>query len=269
MSERPTDTNNVNYRYFVDMITSLPNASQLKVLDYGCGMGMMVQMLRDAGIDCYGVEVCYPGANYDELRARDLYKQGILCEISDDGKVPFEDGFFDVIISNQVFEHVVDKPTVLANLKRALNDDGFMHHHFPSKEVMREGHTGIPFSHWFPKGRLRYIYAYTLRRIGFGYHKDKNQSTAEWTEYYMDWIDKYCTYERYRPMRSMLEKSFVVSHVEIDYCRFRAKGRPALLFLLGIKPAKPLFEHMFRSLAFMAMRLNKRTEELQRSKSAA
>ena len=43
---------------------------------------------------------------------------------------------------------------------------------FPSADVWREGHCGIPFLHWFsPTSRWRYRYALTLRRMGLGSYK--------------------------------------------------------------------------------------------------
>lgn len=259
MSVRPLDESNVNYQYFISMIKSLPNARTLKILDYGCGQGTVVRLLREEGMDCYGVEVCYEGGNFDEFRSSDLYRQGILREISENGDVPFEDGFFDVIISNQVFEHIADKHTVLTNLKRVLSDNGFMYHHFPSREVMREGHIGIPFAHWLPRGRFRYAYTAFLRGLGFGYHK-KNRTIGEWTQFELDWIDSYCFYEPYRSLQAMLSQDFVISHREIDYCRFRAHNRAALRFLLNIKLMAPVYQHLFRRLGFMALHLTKKSK---------
>jgi SAM-dependent methyltransferase len=239
------------------MIKSLPNARTLKILDYGCGQGGMVRLLREEGMDCYGVEVCYEGANFDEFRKSDLYRQGILREIPVNGEVPFEDGFFDIILSNQVFEHIADKRTVLRNLKRVLNDNGFMYHHFPSREVMREGHIGIPFAHWLPKGKFRYAYTAFLRSLGFGYYK-QNKSIGEWTRFELDWIDSYCFYEPYKSLQAMLDQDFVIAHREIEYCRFRARNNTLLRSLLNIKPMAPVYQRLFRRLGFMALHLTKK-----------
>jgi SAM-dependent methyltransferase len=251
------DESNVNYQFFIHLITRLPNAENLNVLDYGCGQGTVVQMLRRAGIDCYGVEVCYEGASFDAFRNHPLYQEGYLREIPESGDVPFEDGFFDVIISNQVFEHVKDKATVLQNLERILKDDGFMWHHFPSREVLREGHIGIPLAHWMPKGRLRYVYTAFLRSLGFGYHKN-NRTVPDWTQFQLHWIDKYCWYEKYQPLHRMMAENFVVTHHEIDYCRFRARNKPIVRELLHIEPLTGFYEHLFRSVGFMAVELRKR-----------
>ena len=146
------DKTDVNYLYFVSLIQQVSvdknlRGGSLRVLDYGCGRGIIVELLREAGFEAYGAEVCYEGADFSGFYANPLYKAGYLKEFPPNEALPFPDGFFDVIISNQVFEHIEDKRTALKHLQRILADDGVMQHHFPSKEVMKEGHIGIPMAH--------------------------------------------------------------------------------------------------------------------------
>lgn len=250
---------NVNYAFFVAYIKSLPDYQNLKVLDYGCGRGIIVERLRREGVECYGVEAFYEGSMLQEVREGALFREGTIREIPPSGELPFPDHFFDVIISNQVFEHVEDLESVMSHLTRVLKPGGLMRHHFPAREVIREGHIGIPFVHWLPKGRLRFLYTAALRGIGFGYFK-LDKPTTQWTLDELNWLDNFCYYRPYKSLYRLFSRDYDVSHHEIDYCRFRARNRPVLRFLLGIEPLHGIYERIFRRLAFMVIQLRKRSE---------
>jgi SAM-dependent methyltransferase len=250
---------NVNYTFFVAYIKSLPNYQNLKVLDYGCGRGIVVQLLRKEGVECYGVEAFYEGSQLQEVRESPLFREGIIREIPSSGEIPFPEHFFDVIISNQVFEHVEDLPSVLAHLSRVLKPEGVMHHHFPSLEVIREGHIGIPLAHRLPKGRLRFLYTVALRSLGLGYYKH-GKPIAQWTREALEWIDRFCYYRPYRSLYHLFTQEYEMTHHEIDYCRYRARNHPLLHFLLRIEPLRGVYERLFRLLAFMVIELRKQPE---------
>ncbi len=46
-------------------------------------------------------------------------------------------------------EHVDDLNFTLSELARVFKPSGKVLTLFPSAEVIREGHCGIPFAHWF------------------------------------------------------------------------------------------------------------------------
>ena len=54
-------TVNINYQYFLFYIKNLPNSEGLKVLDFGCGNGEIVELLRNNGINSYGVDIYFQG----------------------------------------------------------------------------------------------------------------------------------------------------------------------------------------------------------------
>jgi len=54
-------------------------------------------------------------------------------------------------------------------LNRVLKPGGCMLSIFPSRDVLREGHIGIPLAHRFARGsRARLLYTWALRRAGLG-----------------------------------------------------------------------------------------------------
>lgn len=248
--------------YFVHWIKQLPEWQSLTILDFGCGKGSTVKLLRQEGINCYGADVFYEGSSWNDIYNSELFKQNFIRLIPDDGEIPFEDKFFDVILSSSVFEHIQNKQNTLIRLTRVLKDNGLMYHHFPAQEVIREEHIGIPFVHWLPKGKIRYAYTVILNSVGLGYFKN-NLSPKDWAKEKLEWIDKYCFYDTYREIYKLFSKEYKITHREIDYCHFRANNYPILKFLLKIDAMKEVYQYLFRRLGFMAIEMRKQNSIVQ------
>jgi SAM-dependent methyltransferase len=240
----------VNRRYFVHHVVT---SGARKVLDYGCGAGEVVAELRRRGVDCHGADVFYGGSPFKSRELEQLVADGVIRHFREGEPVPFPDGTFDLIISNQVFEHVVDLEPTVAELDRLLAPGGVMYHHFPSREVLREGHIGIPLAHRLPPGRVRTAYTVVLRRLGFG--SPGNEPPRTWTRRKLDWIDTYTVYRPYSEIARVFGARFEFRGREADYCRFRAAARRF----------RPLLAHfdrlqavLLRRLAFMALEMRRR-----------
>lgn len=182
-----------NYRFCVNWTLGQRITPHTHVLDYGCGAGHIVKALRINNVAAFGCDVFYEGGdNSSAARTKDM--KDIIRHMSPDGQIPFDDESFDFVINNQVMEHVTDLDRVLSEIHRVLKPGGKVLSLFPDKDVWREGHCGIPFLHWFPKGsRPRVYYAAALRTIGFGYHKG-GKSALQWSEDFCDWLDKWTWY---------------------------------------------------------------------------
>ncbi len=106
------------------------------VLDFGCGAGQIVRLLRNRSIDARGCDSFYGGGAYEippDLKRTILPMQ--------DGKVPFPDQTFDLVINNQVMEHVEDIDAAISEIARVLKPHGRVLSLFPDKRVWREGHS--------------------------------------------------------------------------------------------------------------------------------
>lgn len=221
MDHKEEETLHVNHAYCLgralDFVKLRPGA---RVLDYGCGAGTTVVAGRNAGLDIYGCEVFYEGGSYREDARRSGLLGTVIRELRD-GRIDFPDATFDVVMSNQVLEHVEDLDLVVDEVARILTPGGLFLSLFPDDTVIREGHCGIPFVHWFHAGsKTRYYYALGLRRLGFGYHI-RDKSAQEWTANFMTWLDNYTFYRSRREIIRSFERHFTVTLAEDDYIRFR------------------------------------------------
>lgn len=161
----------------VNLFRHLENLAQLsgrditsmRVLDFGCGRGEFVGYLRSKGIQAYGVEIdeklLAGGAVLDSLY-RD--ERPLLTLVGADGNVGFPDGYFDLIVANQVFEHVAQLDLVAAELDRLLDSQGSLLTLFPARFKFIEPHYHLTMVHWLPKGRLQQAVIRLLVGLGFG-----------------------------------------------------------------------------------------------------
>ncbi len=100
---------------------AVTSGNKLKMLDVGCSDG--TSTLRLAGnlknVEIHGLEVV-------EERVEKAIKQGILAKVGRaDEHFPFPNDEFEVIISNQVIEHLNNQDMFLAEIYRVLKPGGF------------------------------------------------------------------------------------------------------------------------------------------------
>ena len=242
---------NVNRRYFAHYVQRVAQPGAV-VLDYGCGSGTVVEMLRAAGYDAHGVDIRWPGATTPDIEASELGRAGLLRYYEEGGRLPYDDDTFDVVVSDQVFEHVVPLEASVREIERVLRPGGVTYHHFPSRAVWREGHIGIPLTHRMPAGRARLAYTTALRRAGLGKFKDERPA-REWAIEKLEWIDRWTIYRPASEIHAIFGRNADLVNREIDYCRFRAGDRRGLRTVLSWPVSKRPAEALFRRLAFEAI----------------
>lgn len=186
-----------------------------RVLDYGCGAGQIVDKLRKSGVEAFGCDVFFEGGDYSG-QVTDGALNTIIQPMEDD-RIPFPSNHFDLVINNQVMEHVPDLDAVLAEIRRVLKPGGQVLSLFPDRSVWREGHCGIPFLHWFPKhSGVRIYYALMLRAFGLGHHKE-GKSRYQWSSEFCDWIDRWTYYRSYSEIERGYRKYFSeLKHLEVQ-----------------------------------------------------
>jgi SAM-dependent methyltransferase len=104
------------------------------VLDFGCGDGGAVEAWRDSGREAFGCDIAVHRSG-DRLRA-----------IETPYRLPFDDGTFDLVVSNMVLEHVQDYGVAFGEIRRVLKPGAISLHVFPARWAPIEPHLRIPLA---------------------------------------------------------------------------------------------------------------------------
>jgi SAM-dependent methyltransferase len=202
-----------NYQYCARFAArAAEGQGEFTVLDYGCGAGAIVKALIEQGIDTRGCDVFYEGGDYSSSVPAEIANR--IHRMEGD-RIPFGDATFDLVLSNQVLEHVPDLDVVLGEIARILKPGGICLSLFPHRGVWREGHCNIPLLHRFPKGRARIYYAAALYPIG--YYKN-GKSRMQWARDFADWLDRWTYYRPYREIAATFAKHLSPpAHIENEW----------------------------------------------------
>lgn len=84
-------------RYVASLIDLAPRQESLRALDFGCGVGVTSRMLSCAGVETFG---------YDSSRSRADYVKSKAFTIVRDEQTISEHGPYDIIVCDNVLEHV-------------------------------------------------------------------------------------------------------------------------------------------------------------------
>ena len=251
----------LNYNYLADLGRRLSSDPVPKALDYGCGAGQLVECANAAGMDCIGVETFYEGGSYRDDAIRRGLLNTVIFEL-DEGRIPQADNTFDIVFSNQVFEHIEDFTTPLQEINRVLRPGGLFINAFPTRDVWREGHCGILFAHWFSKQTRfpRYHYALAMRTLGFGYNTG-NKSRPDWTRNILEWLDNWTFYRSNADVRAAFSPYFDIELYDADFFVYRLENSRTLRFaaaVMRLSAFRPLAAFLAQKLAGHTYVLTKR-----------
>jgi SAM-dependent methyltransferase len=215
-----------NHKYLINRIRSF-GVGKGRVLDYGCGKGTLVEEGRRIGWSVYGCELFAAGSGVairDELERKGLLGKSVY-EIKDQ-KIPFPDGHFNCVVTNQVLEHVPDLDATLAEISRVLSPSGRALSVFPTRECIRD-HAGTFFAHWFPeRSKSQYFSLLLFRTLGFGRLKKGRGTPRQWAEFFSHWLAENTWYRSLKDVDSAFQRHFEsVAHIEEDYMRFRLEAK--------------------------------------------
>lgn len=97
----------------------LANADgQGRILDIGCGSGIISARLADAGWDVFGIDISQKGVQHYRRRGF----SGIVSDAERD--LPFKDGVFDAVWASEVIEHLVSYRNLIKEIRRVLKKGG-------------------------------------------------------------------------------------------------------------------------------------------------
>lgn len=214
-------------------LKSRPDQGSFRLLDVGCGNGIMLSYLYrslkhlwpEKEFEVYGFDV-----GDHETQAKGFFDKGLerikteipnypwadrMHLITQDQKWPFEDHFFDIIVSNQVLEHIFTPDHFFSELRRCLKDDGFSTHLAPVWECVYDGHVYMPWAHRFEnKDNLeKFMYVFGLMGFGSYWHfkkrdnqKFSTQKLKEWCTRNSKYVIESCSYMKINELTSYSQK---------------------------------------------------------------
>jgi len=127
----------------------LGNLSKLSCLDLGCSIGYITEALAKHFEKVVGVDV---DGNAIGIAKKNIKKQNISFYISHERELDFPDKNFDVVVFNQIYEHVKDPGVIFLEIERILKKDGVCFFGARNKYGIFDGHYKLPFISWLPKG---------------------------------------------------------------------------------------------------------------------
>ena len=192
-------------------ILKLPTNPQLCCLDFGCGSGDKVKFLRDSGYNFVGCDIVFKEGEYTNT----LEKEDIIKRISmNPYSLPYPENHFDFLLSDQVFEHVLDYGEALRELSRVMKKGSSSLHIFPSKWKVFEPHTGTPLG-----GAINsYLWILFWALLGVNKRGHKNISRFEIAKLDYDYIKQNTNYISGTEIRRLFEDSGFT----IKYCNHKA-----------------------------------------------
>ena len=118
-----------------DLIGMIPEASEMKVLEVGCGRGHTLMALKESGYaaETVGVELFPLARTEEEIRGVDRYIVGNIE--TDELNLPRD--YFDIVICGDVLEHLTDPWATVARLLDLLREDGLLVASVPNVREVR------------------------------------------------------------------------------------------------------------------------------------
>lgn len=124
-----------------------------RILDIGCGIGTYVRRLQQLSDRVYGIDI-------DEERVRRGGAEVPGLALADSERLPFRESTFDVILLNEVIEHVGDDRATLKEALRVTRSGGHIVIYAPNRLYPFETHGiylgqryifgNIPFVNYMP-----------------------------------------------------------------------------------------------------------------------
>ena len=108
----------VPQRYTI-ILDELSKIEKGKLLDIGCGEGVLLEYAQKLGFDVIGVDVSKKAVDYIRKKGFDA-----ICLDVEEG-LPFKEEF-DVVIATELIEHLYDHYKFLANVNNCLRKGGYL-----------------------------------------------------------------------------------------------------------------------------------------------
>jgi ubiquinone/menaquinone biosynthesis C-methylase UbiE len=160
-----------------------------------------VRALREAGFDAWGCDI----ELWDSPRSNELKAKGWIKKIPmDPYRLPFEDNQFDLILTSEVLEHVMNYEDFIAENHRVQKDNGLSMHIFPGRYTPIEMHVYVPFA----SVHRSYPWLYLWALLGVRNEYQKGKPAREVARINWSYLREHTNYPTTRKIRKLFESRF-------------------------------------------------------------
>lgn len=180
-----------------------------------------VQELREHGYKAFGCDICMKSE--ENVDTDSMVKNDIIRSVDLKNYIlPFKDDTFDLIISDQVFEHVRNYSETISEIARVLKPVGYCLHIFPSRYKLIEPHVLIPFSSVIRS----YWWVYFWVFLGIRNEWQDCKSTKESSIRYCDYLKDKTNYLSKKQLKDEFGFHFKnVIFCEETFLKFSSRGK--------------------------------------------
>lgn len=158
--KRARDISEERGKFVESVLSKVINTSGLHILDLGSGEGGTAKILSENN------EVASFDINKERLQRqeKDLYQK----VIGNSEHLPFCSASFDIIIMQDVIEHLQSKRIIIKSLHTLLKKNGFIYLSTPNKfsffNVIADPHWGVPFISLLKRESVRKYFLNVFRK---------------------------------------------------------------------------------------------------------
>ncbi len=127
-----------------------------RVLEIGCGRGVLLEALSHLGHECHGTE----RSNLAATRAQRIVEIKIYTDPFEQYELP--ENYFDVVILWHVLEHLENPVLTLTHVSNLLRPRGVLIIEVPNLSSLQARLTG---KHWFHLDIQRHLYHFTAKGL--------------------------------------------------------------------------------------------------------
>jgi SAM-dependent methyltransferase len=129
-----------------------------KMLDIGCGSGLSLLEAQALGVDAWGIEADPNSQRFADQLGLRIHQGGLQ-------DVPFADTSFDLVVLNQVIEHIPEPDKALEIIQQRLAADGRVILVFPNVNSLWCKLSGLRWINWHIPYHLHHFTLKTFTRM--------------------------------------------------------------------------------------------------------
>lgn len=237
-------------------------APEPSILDVGCGDGTLISRVAEQ-FSCHaaGFDSDQYGLQHEATVGKQAGTSVDIRATLPDGSWPFDNDSMDVVLSNQVLEHVVDIEQFCAEARRVSRPRALGVHVFPTRHVLMEWHMTVPIAHRFRDhdSRAKVIELFSRAGLGnYGYQAvPLGVGVEQFSAEHADYLRTYTTYRTWRELADTFHRyGFRVTYRYTSMLLRTAMGGKN-------KPLPPLLESLVFPLTRAAASITLLTEFTQ------